>query len=624
MAAATIIGWAAGLAMAGLAAPALAQDGMPSFASDDALRIFLTTEPPSVEIPPPPPPLPPLPISHHDRPVPGLPRTAPPPGPIQHDPPGYRLVDLSAPVPGVDAGDLVQAVGEHLVVLRRGRLFSIATVGDRFQTVDSIEAFATGATALRDWTEQMFAVGDTVAVVAFSAARGGTEISRFRVSPTGELSWIDTHQLDRGGPSGVTARLVDGRLILVSVEDLDEEGGGNPLDLLPAAARWSPDGWSEAARLVDADAVFVAAPLRPFGGGRLDLASVTRCDLAAPVLDCDAISTLAPGLREFHVAADAVYVWTQQPLGADRTDPAWLYRIPHDEGRPGAIQVFGDPVGPSSFGLGADGTRIDVLVKRPEADDAGQAPEFALGRPALLRLPLTRFGDGAGVAADADYLVLLGPAEARVHDVVLVHGAVLYAHKPWHSSEQRDELVAVAASSATPTVLDTASDFYRITPAGRDAVASGGSAGLPFNVVDLDEAGGPAIGPRYEQPDAREHQSRAHPFRYRADPESPDGERGLLALPVGEALTRMDMLFLRRNGDQLTEAGRLTATATPRRDDGCRASCAAWNRDVRAVFAGRRIFALLGYELVEGELTLEGEVHEIRRLDFTPPAEAEL
>ena len=82
------------------------------------------------------------------------------------------------------------------------------------------------------------------------------------------------------------------------------------------------------------------------------------------------------------------------------------------------------------------------------------------------------------------------------------------------------------------------------------------------------------------------------------------------------------MLFLRRDGDQLTEAGRLTAAATPRRDDGCRASCAAWNRDVRRVFVGRRIFALLGYDLVEGELTPEGEVRGIPRLDFTPSADA--
>src|SRR5690606_32881949 len=114
---------------------------------------------------------------------------------------------------GVDAGDLVRAVGDHLVVLRRGRLFSITTAGDVLRVVDSVDAFAPGAAALRAWTDQMFAVDDVIAVVAFSAARGGTEVSRFRVSPAGALDWIDTHQLHRGGPYAPTAaRVVDGRL----------------------------------------------------------------------------------------------------------------------------------------------------------------------------------------------------------------------------------------------------------------------------------------------------------------------------------------------------------------------------------------------------------------------------
>lgn len=613
--------WAARLTLAGLATPAIAQEAMPAFTSDEALRTFLMTQPPAVEVPPPPP-LPPLPISHQDRPIPGQTRAIPPTGPIQHDPPGYRPVDLSPPVPGVVAGDLVQAVGDHLVVLRRGRLFTIATVGDRLETVASIDAFAPEALALRDWTEQMFALGDMVAVVAFSAARGGTEISRFRVSPTGDLAWIDTHQLDRGGPSGVAARLVGQRLIFFSVEQVDREADRDPLASLPISAPWSGNGWGEAARLVDADDVFVAAPLRNVGGGQLDLASVTRCDLAAPVLACDATSTLAPGVREFHMAADAVYVWTQQQPGAARTTPAWLYRIPHDGGRPGAVQVLGYPVDPSGFGSALDGRRIDVLIKLPRAEDSGEAPEYALGRPALLRLPLSRFGDGTRAVPNADYLDLPGPADASVHDVVFVHGSALYAHKPWSGSDQRDELVAVGATSATPAVLSADSDFYRITVAGRDAVASGASVGLPFNVVDLDSTAGPTIGPRYEQADAREHQSRDHPFRYRADPDAPDGDRGLLAFPVGELRTQMDMLFLRRIEGQLTEAGRLRAAATPWQDDRCRASCAAWNRDVRAVFVGRRIFALLGYEVVEGELTPEGGLREIRRLDFTPLAES--
>lgn len=52
-------------------------------------------------------------------------------------------------------------------------------------------------------------------------------------------------------------------------------------------------------------------------------------------------------------------------------------------------------------------------------------------------------------------------------------------------------------------------------------------------------------------------------------------------------------------------------------DDGCQASCVDWYGDARPIFLGPRIFALLGYELVEGRL--EGRaIRERRRINFAP------
>jgi hypothetical protein len=52
-------------------------------------------------------------------------------------------------------------------------------------------------------------------------------------------------------------------------------------------------------------------------------------------------------------------------------------------------------------------------------------------------------------------------------------------------------------------------------------------------------------------------------------------------------------------------------------DDGCVASCVDWYGNARPLFLRGRIFALLGYELVEGDLR-NGAVHEIRRVSFSP------
>ena len=54
-------------------------------------------------------------------------------------------------------------------------------------------------------------------------------------------------------------------------------------------------------------------------------------------------------------------------------------------------------------------------------------------------------------------------------------------------------------------------------------------------------------------------------------------------------------------------------------DDGCIASCIDWYGDARPIFLGDRIFALLGYEIVEGR-EQGGRIRELRRIDLTPPA----
>jgi len=60
------------------------------------------------------------------------------------------------------------------------------------------------------------------------------------------------------------------------------------------------------------------------------------------------------------------------------------------------------------------------------------------------------------------------------------------------------------------------------------------------------------------------------------------------------------------------------------RDDGCKASCVDWYGNARPIFLGERVFALLGYELVEGRL-MDGpwqreRIEERRRVAFMPQA----
>ena len=56
--------------------------------------------------------------------------------------------------------------------------------------------------------------------------------------------------------------------------------------------------------------------------------------------------------------------------------------------------------------------------------------------------------------------------------------------------------------------------------------------------------------------------------------------------------------------------------------DGCRASCVDWYGNARPIFLGQRVFALMGYELVEGAAAGDA-IRELRRVDFAPAVPAE-
>jgi hypothetical protein len=58
----------------------------------------------------------------------------------------------------------------------------------------------------------------------------------------------------------------------------------------------------------------------------------------------------------------------------------------------------------------------------------------------------------------------------------------------------------------------------------------------------------------------------------------------------------------------------------PEESDGCVASCTDWYGNIRPIFWRDRVFALMGYELQEGDLAA-GSVRTRRRVDLlTPPA----
>ena len=199
---------------------------------------------------------------------------------------------------GVDEGGIVKMHGDTLVVLRRGRLFTVSTRAGELRPIDYIDAYPPGAEARGDWYDEMLVSGNRIIVIGYSYSRGGTEINRFRIDPTGQLSFEDAYHLksnDYYSSRNYASRLIGTRLIVYSPLYMPYGDPGDSLEWLPGLRRWSGNPRAGFTRVVSAREIYLPPDWRARDDAPVNaLHTVTSCDLAAPVLRCRATSVLGP------------------------------------------------------------------------------------------------------------------------------------------------------------------------------------------------------------------------------------------------------------------------------------------------------------------------------------------
>jgi hypothetical protein len=536
----------------------------------------------------------------------------------------------------VDEGDIVKTNGDILVILRRGRLFTVSLAGGRIRPVDMINAFPPGISGEDDWYDEMLLHGDWVVVVGYSYERGGTEINRFRLDPAGHLRFVDSYHLksnDYYSDRNYASRLIGTRLIFYSPLELN--WNEDPLEVLPGLRRWRPgdDEHKPFRRIAAASQIYIAPRMRGDRDARVDaLHSVTSCNLVAPVLDCSAVAVLGPESRTFYVSANAVYLWvsdwTSRSLHRDEPE-AFLYRLPFGRERPSAIGTQGEPVDQFSFREDAAEGLVNVLVRQEGGGDAMFHPEVSGAGVALLRLPIAALGDGSRPAPASFYRRLPSPGDEdwNFHNR-FVGNHVLYGASAFGEGSKGAILYVAPLRGGATTQIQLSHAVDRIEALGRDGVAVGeGSGGsLGFTAVELPPQGAPVRGDVFTLSAASEGETRSHAFFFR--PNDPEGASGLLGLPITRAAppayqrffgSAASMLFLRRDNRRFARGGELASHLEGVVEDDCKASCTDWYGNARPIFLGDRVFALLGYELVEGRLD-GGVISEIGRVNFSPGA----
>lgn len=514
---------------------------------------------------------------------------------------------------GVDEGGIVKKLGEYLIVLRRGRIFTIKASSQDLRAISSINAYGPGISPQGAWYDEMLISGRTIIVIGYSYARGGTEIGMFHISENGQLSYRNTYHLrsnDYYSSRNFASRLIGNQLIFYSPMSLNLYGNFD--DSFPAVRAWqkNPGAFK---RILPATRIYQSNQIT--NAYDLTLHSVTTCTISEQSdLDCKANAVLGPSSRVFYVSNDAVYVW----VGANTWDnslrkpnTAMLLRMPLNGQSPQALRVSGNPIDQLSF-LERDGF-LNVLVGSQANGDGMWRSEGNAGSLALLRMPLTAFGDSRTNSQRKNYRPI--PA---VFDLSLQNRFV----GDWllvGSSYQNNAYASVyavpyaRAGEAVPIALQHSTE--RIEAMGNDAVVIG-SAGndLVFSSIRLNQNATAVSG--YIQRNAVQGESRTHGFFYQ--PES--ALSGLLGLPIiggGYQRPTAAVKYLRNKNLQLSDMGMLTASNNSNLNDNCQASCVDWYGNARPIFIGKRVYALMGYELVEGRIAGDSIVEQ-RRLNYAP------
>ncbi len=524
---------------------------------------------------------------------------------------------------GVDEGGIVKLHGRHLVMLRRGKLFTVQVGGNALQPVASLDAFAPGSDPSGSWYDEMLIDGDTVVVIGYSYSRGGTEIGLFDIGADGKLAYRATYHLrsnDYYSSRNYASRLIGSKLVFYSPLSLNLRRG-DPFGGFPALRRWRPDAVpSDFKRIAPATRIY-RTDEEPEPGFGLTLHTVTVCDLAQGDMRCEATAVMGPQGRVFYVSGESVFVWTTR-----RGSDSGVFRIPLDGSAPSALKVAGAPVDQFSFLESADG-HLNILLRAEGQGDAMWDGARGRGDMALLRVPLATFSDGRDSAPAGSYKPLPGGGGYGLQNRYV--GPYLLYGNPGNAGRRkadqawpRQPLYAVRwADAGSVQALSLPHGVERIEALGNDAVVIGAQGrDLHFSTIGLGAQA--AVAARYIRADAAQGESRSHGFFYKPQ----TAGEGLIGLPILGADERpglnkpaASVLYLRNSGLQLTELGALAARPGPAPDDGCRASCVDWYGNARPLFLQGRVFALLGYELVEGALR-DGQIREVRRVSYAPIA----
>jgi hypothetical protein len=531
-----------------------------------------------------------------------------------------------APEPGPEG--IVRPWGKDLAILQRGRLLTVR-LGE---TPGS--ATVTGVVDLqRSESNEDVSYHDlhvherTGTAVVLGQADGADVIGLYRLKH-GKIAHRETHALRSNEQSWLDhARIVGDALVLHgshSLFDFEYSFGdpSTPEVSLPAMRRLGSRAgpWRS---IVSSGEVFHIEG----DDEEMTLHAIVTCDLSRASLTCRAGGIVGGRAWSSHESEDAVYVRVvpgdrdlQSHLGVSllrddeqpgALEPSYVFRLPFDGGRPGAVAVPGLPLDDASFATRDE--HLWVLLRPPKSEPRSVA---------LLRVPMAAFVGSAGDASAAVVVrTLPSPTSEALRGplvALFVGDFVLYGRRTAPDARGGSPLPSAPVfvhhePTARTHRVDLPGDIHRIAGLGAAAliVASDGEA-LHLHALGLGET--PRLGNPFVRPNGARENSRITRLSFLAQTPA----TGMLALArhgsLGStnALDWGDVIYASVSDLEVSLLGIL-------RSHRKRRGRSETYRNTTPLLHGERIFALLGDELVEG-LVEHGRMQEAGRTPLHLPS----
>lgn len=542
---------------------------------------------------------------------------------------------------GVDEGDIVKAYGDYLIVLRRGRIFTVQVKDgdqDLLTPVYKADAYPKGYT-YGGWYDEMLIYENTAVVIGYSYSMEATEVGLFDLNDQGQITHKDTYFIDSNdyySSRNYASRLVGGQLLFYMPYYLIDYGYYSDeykaRCKIPEIKKWTgKNKTTNGTPLLKKTDIF--KPVQDTSSPTLH--TVASCDLTSENFDCTAKAILGPYARNFYVSPNAVYVWVTDTdyYGYDYYDEeeengiepnAYVYAMPLDMQGVGVATVYGSPIDQFSF-KESDDEYLNVLVRDQGFGDAMWNPEYTDSNLSFLRFSLDKFSSKPKAVPKTAYQVLPAPYGYTIQNRFVGDHLLYGSGSGWYEEDADSSVYVLNYKERRLTKeIELASSADRIEVLDNENAVVVGTRNddLLFNWIALPDQ----VVDTYIISNASQGETRSHGFFYSA-------KEGILGLPVKSTNAQgyeqlwyessaVKFLKVDKDAQQFSDVGYLSSSDEDRvkelteTDDDCEYSCVDWYGNSRPIFYDDRIFALMGYELVEGELTANNQIKEAARTNY--------